>query len=280
MTGSYIGTDTTGTTNIGNAQDGVFIGNGASANIVGTNGDGSDDAVEGNVISGNTWAGVSLVNAGTANVIAGNLIGTNASGMAALPNAGRGVWVEGTSDTRIGTDGNGVSDDIERNVISGNGQDGLTIKSSTNTIVAGNIVGLNVTGDTAVPNTWAGVAIWGGSTNTRVGTNGNGASDALERNVISGNFTFGVSIADAGTDDNLIAGNYIGTDATGTSKVGNAIDGVYMETANRTIVRGNVISGNARLGIYVPRRQVHHRQRRRRQCRPRQQNRHNVRRNR
>src|SRR5207247_10992511 len=53
--------------------------------------------------------------------IAGNFIGTNAAGTAALPNGDTGVLIaQGARNNRIGTDGNGVADAAERNVISGN----------------------------------------------------------------------------------------------------------------------------------------------------------------
>ena len=61
------------------------------------------------VVSGNT-------------VIAGNYIGVNASGTAALSNAvvgGGNPYTNSTAGARIGTNGDGIADAAERNVISG-----------------------------------------------------------------------------------------------------------------------------------------------------------------
>ena len=56
-------------------------------NLVGTDGDGSNDADEGNIIAGHTW-GIELSDAATSgNRIAGNFIGTNAAGTAASANS-------------------------------------------------------------------------------------------------------------------------------------------------------------------------------------------------
>ena len=49
---------------------------------------------------------------------------------------------------------------------------------------------------------------------------GPGTEDALQRNVISGSNN-GVGIADTGTTGNVVAGNLIGTDPTGTAAVPN-----------------------------------------------------------
>ena len=109
----------------------------------------SGDAAEGNVVSGNLGSGISINNAGSGNVVAGNRVGTNPAGTAAIANAGRGVWVGNSPNTRVGTDGDAKSDALEGNLISGNGQDGVTIASSANAVVAGNLVGVNVDGSAA-----------------------------------------------------------------------------------------------------------------------------------
>ena len=56
-------------------------------NLIGTNGDGINDAAERNVISGNRYAGVWINGQGTdGNVVAGNFIGTTVTGDVALAN--------------------------------------------------------------------------------------------------------------------------------------------------------------------------------------------------
>ena len=75
--GNYIGTDVTGLVALPNKQNGVLVADGAVNSIIGTDGDGKDDATEGNIIAGNLAAGVQL--SGTHhNSVAGNRIGVGA----------------------------------------------------------------------------------------------------------------------------------------------------------------------------------------------------------
>ena len=48
-----------------------------------------------------------------------------------------------------------------------------------------------------------------------------GIGDYAERNTISGNLEEGIRIRGAGTDHTVVAGNFIGTDATGMLPLGN-----------------------------------------------------------
>ena len=178
----------------------------ATNTVIGTDGDGIDDANEGNLISGNIGFGV-IPGIGT--TVAGNLIGTDVTGLAPLGNAG-GIG-NGTSVT-IGTDGDGVSDALERNVISGNTEDGLEFNSgNTNSVIAGNIIGLGIDGTTPIGNGIVGVQL-NGASGFRIGTDGNGSSDHLEANIISSNSLYGVQILGTGATNNSVAGNLIGTD--------------------------------------------------------------------
>src|SRR5262249_45918007 len=80
IAGNYLGTDATGVAAVPNGQSGVYLYNSFS-NIIGTNSASADNAVEGNVISGNRQAGVTLDGYQTfGNVIAGNTIGPAANG--------------------------------------------------------------------------------------------------------------------------------------------------------------------------------------------------------
>ena len=262
VAGNYIGTDVSGTADLGNTGAGVQIESGAAANRVGTNGDGNGDAAERNLISGNNTSGVVLQTAGTTtNIVAGNYIGTNVTGLAALPNTVNGIVIAGgATNNRIGTNGDGNSDAEERNLISGNGGYGISISTSTNT-VAGNYIGTNAAGTGVISNSY-GVVISGGATNNIIGTNGDGNGDAAERNLISGNAQIGVVIQSAGTTNNVVAGNYIGTNVNGTAILANSRHGVSIQSAsnNRIGTDGNgvgdtaernLISGNTQHGVYL-----------------------------
>jgi hypothetical protein len=239
VSGNYIGTDTTGVRGIddlGNGQDGVLIVNEAAENVVG-----GDTAGERNVIADNTWSGVSIYGTDTmSNTVAGNYIGVNASGVA-LGNGAVGVYLASAAR------GNVIGGDTagERNIIAGNGQDGVQIggTGTVDNLVARNYIGVGPTGLVAMANQHDGVLIHGGASRNVVG----------ENNVISGNAWSGVSIYGAATMTNTVSGNYIGTNAGGTAAVANGYYGVYIGNASDHNVVGleNVISGNTQDGVRI-----------------------------
>ncbi len=135
--------------------------------------------------------------------------------------------------------------------ITGFTNDAIDIAGSNNNLIVGNYLGLAADGSTVVANA-NGVNIWQGSGNVI------GGSSSLDRNVISGNTNFGIGISSTGATNNIIRGNYIGTDATGELDRGNAGLGVWLGAgADNTTIgglaagQGNVISGNNGTGIYV-----------------------------
>jgi ELWxxDGT repeat protein len=150
---NFIGTNTAGTAALGNGHHGIWIGNGAHDNVIGTDGDGVNDALEGNVVSGNAWDNIAIVGLGTnGNVIAGNRLGTDASGMAALGGGTGVIIVDGAKFNRVGTDGDGLADLSEQNIISGNRNNGVLIggAGTDENVVAGNYIGVGADGLTAV----------------------------------------------------------------------------------------------------------------------------------
>ncbi len=234
IAGNYIGTDMTGTEAIPNGtfswNGGISIEQGATLNVIGTDGNGIGDAAEGNVISGNVGSmGVWISDVGTeGNVVAGNFIGTDADGdsIQGLGNGIHGVAIaNGAADNRIGTKGSAT----ERNVIAGSYYSGVVISGvgSDRNVVAGNYIGTDVTGARLLGNgqsgVWpaAGIAILGGAKSNRIGTDGDGVVNQWERNIVSGNMGRGVLINGMGSELNVVAGNYIGTDITGTLALAN-----------------------------------------------------------
>ena len=215
IAGNYIGTDATGLLNRGNSFGGIAIANGATNTRVGT--DGSADAnniSERNVISGNNFNGVFVGGANTSGVtIAGNFIGLAASGDSAMGNNGDGIQVHEASSITVGTNGDGVSDSTEGNVIGGNGLSGWSgvafSLGAHDSSIAGNLIGTDGTGNVARPN---GTGIWiaTGANAIRIGTNGDGVSDAAERNLVSGNQYSGIVITEVATNNVTIAGNIVG----------------------------------------------------------------------
>jgi titin len=269
VAGNYLGTNAAGTATLGTQQVGARIQGGAQSNQIGTNGDGLGDAAERNLISGNTLQGVRITDVGTdQNVVAGNFVGTDVAGTAAVPNSGlTNVAVlifNGARFNRVGTDGNGVADAAERNVISGNNGWGVAIlgTGTNNNVVSGNFVGTDVTGTVALGNGNNGVGVGGespgneGPQNNRVGSNGDGVADAAERNVIAASGLAGVIVGGVGTTNNLVAGNYLGTDVTGTMALGNQNGVVVTAGAQNNQIGsptapGNLIAFNRGWGVLV-----------------------------
>ncbi len=231
VAGNYIGVSSNGLVAISNGFSGVDILN-ASSNFIGSG--------AGNVISGNGLSGVKLGNLiGSGNVIQNNFIGTDASGTNTLRNSQYGIIISGVSGNTIGTN----------NVISGNTLSGVLITSNgTANVVMGNFIGTDKTGTRALGNAQSGV---------RIETPGNtiGGLATAARNIISGNTNNGIHLTGLAASNNLVQGNFIGTDVNGTNAVGNAIAGVGIDEASANTIGGsgarNVISGNANNGIYV-----------------------------
>jgi hypothetical protein len=147
-----------------------------------------------------------------------------------------------------GSDGSTISG-LVINRFDGNG---IHIASDNNNIVS-NYIGTNVTGDADLGNTGDGIRIEAGASNNTIG-----GSSLAAGNVISGNNDDGISVAGSGTSSNLIQGNYIGTDASGTAALGNADDGIviYSDASDITVGgnaagESNIISANGSDGIQI-----------------------------
>jgi VCBS repeat-containing protein len=242
--GNLIGTDASGTQDLGNTGAGVAVNSsGTTDNTVG----GTQPGV-GNVISGNDRNGVWLLQGASGNAVEGNLIGTDISGTRALGNTGPGVVVQssGTTGNAIGGTQPGA-----RNVISGNGEHGVAIfDAARNNGVLGNRIGTNAAGTAALPNNSWGVILDNGATANRIG----GPSDAAG-NLISGNTVGGVMLEDD-APDNTLQGNLIGTNASGDGALGNKGFGVNVDGPNNLIggaVLGaaNTIAHNGRNGVTI-----------------------------
>ena len=126
--------------------------------------------------------------------------------------------------------------------------DGIQIAGAgaTGNTIAGCFFGLDPTGTIAAPNTYSNVSLTNGARGNTVG-----GTTVAARNVLSGNDAAGVFIADPATTNNIVTGNYIGTDRTGTIAVANNYAGVIIANgAHGNVIggtsagAGNVISGN------------------------------------
>ena len=168
------------------------------------------------------------------NLIQGNFIGTDAAGNATTGNV-YGIFVTAP----FGMDRIGDGYPAARNLISGN-TTGIVVSGTGGKSIFNNLIGTDRTGTAALPN-GTGIELTG-CTYTQVG------GTPPERNVISGNFGHAVALTDGNL--NAVFRNYIGTDAAGTSGLGNGGDGVRIAgTEQNFLVYRNVISGNGGDGI-------------------------------
>lgn len=247
VSGNYIGTNASGSQALANQDVGVYVTNGATDNRIG-----GTTAAGGNLISGNGEDGIVFDGTETSNnYVIGSYIGTDSSGTAAIANNASGVNVIlGAHDIFIGGDSAG-----EGNLISGNGEQGVRISGADtySNAVVGNLIGTDWQGAAALGNIKSGVVISGGAYSNRIGGDTDGA-----RNLISGNGFSGVDLLGAGTIDNRIFGNYIGTTITGTSAISNTYYGVYVfDGAAENLIgsqyglTGNLISGNGDSGVRI-----------------------------
>ena len=184
--------------------------------------------------------------------VRGNFIGTDPSGTLA---AGCGIWgiFLRAPDSNIGGPNPG-----DRNVISANGiatAFGTNVRLEgdfgadlTGSVVQGNYIGTDAAGTGSLGG-GTGIAFFSGSD---VAIGGTGAG---EGNVISGNDQFGISLVSSDcvtpVANNVIQGNRIGVDASGTNALGNAEGGIYLGCAAHDnkiggtgVGAGNVIAHN------------------------------------
>ena len=247
--GNYIGVDADGTGALANTGAGILMTAGGGAVIGGTN------PAERNVISGNDSVGIHLIGTSSSgNMIFGNLIGTNASGTSAIGNSRTGIWINNSSDNMIGDSGDSL------NVISANGSAsdhpggmGIYIEGSdaTGNDIRGNYIGTDLSGTAPLGNSRLGIGINNGVSNYIGGTStGSG-------NLICANGFIGIRVYGTNANDNWIQNNYIGTNFTGSTILGNLFHGISIVDAVGTNIGGvdpaggNVIAYNQRWGVVV-----------------------------
>ena len=220
--------------------------------------DGGDSTVRSLVINKSPFTGI-LIGSKGGNRIEGCYIGTDVTGTIARSNGGTGIHVRSSNNIIGGTTS------LARNVISGNTGIGIEISRGcctgndspmTGNVIQGNHIGVNVQGNAAIPNQREGINI--NSFNSNVPVTGNivGGTEPGAGNVISGNFSDGVSLGGFHVMNNTVQGNFIGTDAGGNFAITNNGYGIECTGGNNVIggsVAGarNVISGNAADGVHL-----------------------------
>jgi hypothetical protein len=215
--------------------------------------------------------GIELVNKGK-DLIVGNLIGTNSANLFGKGNR-TGIFINNTQENTIG----GVTNDA-RNVISGNLGNGIRILGTPprpgvralklKNLIQGNYIGTTTDGLGFLGNSGAGIRLESAEGNTIGGIVAN-AGNVITGNKIGIEFTNRVLGGNlVGSDFNVVAGNFIGTNKNGTDRlkvtipfigtffVSNATSGIVDRSGGNTIggavaAARNVISGNKENGILM-----------------------------
>ena len=239
--GNFIGTDVTGKLAISNRYDGIAL----EVSFICQIGGAAPGA--GNLISGNGGDGISLGWDTENTTIQGNLIGCDVSGAGSLSNLGAGISLYGAWNNSIGGTSSGAG-----NVISANHGDGIyfdgTGASTIGDVIQGNFIGTDASGNNALGNTGNGIYL--SYISSYGATNFIGGTSSSARNIISANKLNGIRFMNCGPGLQ-IQGNYIGTDVSGTRKLGNMGNGIFVDNSWTNTIggtdsgAGNLISGNS-----------------------------------
>ena len=209
----------------------------ASSNFVGS-------ATGGNVISGNTGAGVHLVGVGAnRNLIQGNYIGVAPGGGYRFGtgnpgNGGDGVLIKDGSQNQIG----GTSVALGNTIASNHGA-GIDITGlATGNVASNNMIGVTADGSQVLGNWSEGVALYSPS-------NTIGPGNVISQNLRGIGIYGPGAITPGNASDILVVDNLIGTDGTGQQGFGNAEEGIRIDNSSGNTIQGNaagsqVISGN------------------------------------
>ncbi len=240
--GNTVGLNAAKTAKIPNTGSGVTILNQSSGNLVGTGG-------AANIIAGNGGlAGVFIADPGADNnTVTANYIGINELSAFGLGNTGDGLTVAN------GAMNNVIGDDLvagNRNIISGNGGNGVLIRDMTtnNVTVTGNFIGTNVAGTQALANGLAGIAVLS-SANVTIGGDGNTVVQCISGNTRQGIYAQGTQFLKIkGSQFTQLIGNQCNINYAG---VGNGMQGILLDNTQHSVVTPYLISYNGGAGIAV-----------------------------
>ena len=174
--------------------------------------------------------------------IAGNWIGMDVDGIA-RGSSNHGIDVNSFFNNGFNNVIGGTTP-ADRNIISGNNH-GIWINGRSDySAVLGNFIGTDPSGTLPRGNQFAGIYLFSSSNIIIGGTN------AAARNIISATVSAGGSgVGVQGGTNNLIQGNYIGSDVSGQYDLGNLSSGIVVSSANSTRITGNLIVNNRASGI-------------------------------
>ncbi len=212
-----------------------------------------------------------FLDGGDGNTIQDNLINTDVTGMTLSARTDGGMFAKNSSDNLIANNvvaqggiylrqenGTTSNNTIQENYIALNkdggaltgGRNGIYIEGNNNTLASNvvpygvsvygnqntlqlNFIGTDATGTNALPNTSLALIVEGDG-NIIGGAPGLG-------NVITNAYDFGIKV-NAGSDNNQISYNHIGTDVSNTLPLGNGFAGMYFTSGTGNQIRYNTIA--------------------------------------
>lgn len=230
----------------------LFTGAGASNSVVkglqitnfgmnaGITVDGANNLqITNNLISGNSNSNISIANA-NATIIRGNRIGTDLAGAAVLGTNVRGITLSiGANNTIIGGAGAGEGNLISGHAVGGT-HDAIRIQGGNNSVIYGNLIGVNANRTAFIPNS-TGIAIANGLNNII------GGLLPGQANIIAGN-NLGIAYTSGTVLGNTYIGNQIfcNTSSQMTLSIGNNNQAPPVITAANTLgnVAGTGVAGD------------------------------------
>ena len=228
--GNFIGIEPDGVTRRANLGEGILIRPNTQNTTIG-----GLAAGERNIVSGNGGSSDGIRSYGHDVTIQGNYIGTDISGTIAIPNGGRGIYLD------LGNDGDVAT--IDNNLIAGN-EDGGIYCTDGSINVSNNIIGTDPSQTINLGNiNSSGIYINSGSSATIIITD----------NTISNSGGSGIYNYNEGI---IVKGNYIGTNNTHTLDMGNEDNGVYLRGDDCIVGgfgagEGNIIAYNGQIGVGI-----------------------------
>lgn len=158
-----------------------------------------------------------------------------------FPGPGIGLYPSSQNNTVGGDRAVGTAPLGQGNLISRNGSVGINLGDSSFNTIRGNYIGTDPSGTEAWGNRYEGIYIDGGSYNQMVD------------NLISDNGASGVGLHGSDSSNNIMSGNYIGTDASKENPLGNHNNGIRISQGASYNVVGpdNIIAYNDFSGVEV-----------------------------
>ena len=231
LEGCFIGTNAAGTAALAPYGGGVNPRSQTNARIGGTTPAARNLVSGSSLFSHHIAFGLGITQPVSSSVVAGNLVGTDLTGLHFLVPAGpASMNVGGGTNNVVGGTAAGA-----RNVFVGS-----VFVNGTGNHIEGNFVGLDVTGTIVINSNSGGIFV-------NAGPNTIGGSAAGAGNRIGGSIDAGIDISG---DGNVVQGNQVGTDGTGTVRLANGYWGIRANVGSSNTTIGGVGPGEGNVVAY------------------------------